>query len=159
MLPLIANGKTVDPRDPGSPKVWQLEAAMGAAIECLDRSGAVVVRRDRFSPVKATSDLLALRSDAYETTADHRLVLAEARRGRPPEIDLDARHYKLLADFEALFPAGAPSLVDCESMRVEGPVRFGPGVVCRGRVVFRNPTAKIRTVAAGTYGDTEVTVA
>ena len=32
-LPLIVNPKTVDPRDPTSPAVLQLESAMGAAIE------------------------------------------------------------------------------------------------------------------------------
>jgi UDP-N-acetylglucosamine pyrophosphorylase len=155
-LPLITNRKTVDPRDAGSPKVVQLEAAMGAAIECLDDAGAVVVTRDRFSPVKGTGDLLALRSDAYATTADHRLVLAEARRGRPPVIELDGKRYKVLADFEALFPEGAPSLVDCESLKIEGPVRFAAGVVCVGRVVFRHRGTEPRTVPAGTYRDTEV---
>ena len=30
----MKNGKTVDPRDKASPKVLQLETAMGAAIQC-----------------------------------------------------------------------------------------------------------------------------
>ena len=30
----MKNAKTVDPRDKASPKVLQLETAMGAAIEC-----------------------------------------------------------------------------------------------------------------------------
>ena len=36
-LPLIRNEKTIDPRDKSTPKVFQLETAMGAAIECFDR--------------------------------------------------------------------------------------------------------------------------
>src|SRR5262249_48358508 len=100
-LPLITNVKTVDPRNPNSPKVIQLESAMGAAIECFDRTGAIVVPRTRFSPVKTTTDLLALRSDAYRVTEDFRLVLDESRRGQPPVVDLDAAHYKLLVDFES----------------------------------------------------------
>lgn len=157
-LPLITNAKTVDPRDATSPKVIQLESAMGAAIECLERAGAVVVPRVRFSPVKATGDLLALRSDAYTATPDHRLVLAEARQGTPPVIDLDGKHYKIMADFEQLFPEGAPSLLRCRSLRVEGPVRFGAGVICEGKVTFRNPGTEARTVAPGVYRDTEVAV-
>ena len=38
---------------------------MGSAIESFDDSGAVVVPRSRFAPVKTTNDLFVLRSDAY----------------------------------------------------------------------------------------------
>lgn len=65
-LPLIKNKKTVNPRDSSSPPVFQLETAMGSAIECFDDSGAVVVPRERFAPVKTTNDLFALRSDVYK---------------------------------------------------------------------------------------------
>jgi len=109
---------------------------MGAAIECFARSGAVVVPRSRFAPVKSTSDLLALRSDAYRVTEDHRLVLAESRQGRPPVVELDGKHYKLLADFEAAFPAGAPSLISCDSLKVTGKKIFPAGLVCKGTVEF-----------------------
>jgi len=155
-LPLITNSKTVDPRDANSPKVLQLESAMGAAIECFERTGALVVPRSRFAPVKTTSDLLALRSDAYRVTDEHQLVLAEARQGRPPLVDLDARHYKILADFERAFAAGLPSLVDCEALKVTGPVRFQAGVVCQGKVEFANAAPHPGIVAAGTYRDVHV---
>ncbi|MEX1009911.1 MAG: UTP--glucose-1-phosphate uridylyltransferase, partial [Chthoniobacterales bacterium] len=102
-LPLIKNTKTVDPRNPSSPQVLQLESAMGAAIECFAKSGAVLVPRTRFAPVKTTADLLALRSDAYQVTPDERLELATERQGIPPEISLDDRYYKLLAGLEAGF--------------------------------------------------------
>lgn len=65
-LPLIKNKKTINPRDSDTPAVFQLETAMGSAIECFDDAGAVVVPRDRFAPVKTCNDLFALRSDAYE---------------------------------------------------------------------------------------------
>ena len=65
-LPLIKNKKTVNPRDSSSPPVFQLETAMGSAIECFDDAGAVVVPRERFAPVKTTNDLFGLRSDAYK---------------------------------------------------------------------------------------------
>ena len=65
-LPIIVNRKTVDPADSSSPKVIQLETAMGTAIETFEGSQAVVVDRSRFKPVKTTNDLLVLRSDVYD---------------------------------------------------------------------------------------------
>jgi UTP--glucose-1-phosphate uridylyltransferase len=145
-LPLIVNRKTVDPGDRSTPEVFQLETAMGAAIGVFDGARPVAVPRRRFSPVKTTEDLLALRSDAYVLGAGARVELAPERDGTPPVVDLDDDHYKLLRDFDARFPAGAPSLVGCERLAVEGDVTFGAGVVVRGAVTVRGP----RRVADGT---------
>jgi UTP--glucose-1-phosphate uridylyltransferase len=54
-LPLIVNRKTVDPSDPRSPGVVQLESAMGAAVGAIDGAGALRVPRTRFAPVKTTN--------------------------------------------------------------------------------------------------------
>jgi len=135
-LALITNVKTVDPRDAGSPKVIQIESAMGSAIECFGSTGAILVPRSRFAPVKTTSDLLALRSDAYRLTEDYLLMLDESRRGQPPVIDLDSKHYKLLADFEAAFPHGPPSLIKCESLKVTGKKIFPANLVVIGKKEF-----------------------
>merc|ERR1719253_651630 len=83
-LPVISNGKTVDPRDKKSTKVLQLETAMGSAIECFEGAQAILIPRSRFAPVKTTADLLALSSDAYEITADSRMLLKAERGGVPP---------------------------------------------------------------------------
>ena len=133
-LPMIANSKTVDPTDPSSPAVIQIETAMGAAIGVFEGAAAVHVPRSRFAPVKTTDQLLALRSDAYELTRDARVQLVPERGETPPIVKLDPRHYRLLADFEARFPAGPPSLVRCERLSVVGDVVFGAGVVVRGAV-------------------------
>jgi UTP--glucose-1-phosphate uridylyltransferase len=137
-LPMIVNRKTVDPADPSSPPVIQLETAMGAAIAVFDGARALHVPRRRFAPVKTTSDLLAVRSDAYVLGEDYRVELAPGRDG-PPVIELDPAYYKLLRDFDARFPAGAPSLVACERLTVEGDVTFGRGVVVRGTVRITGP--------------------
>jgi UTP--glucose-1-phosphate uridylyltransferase len=92
------------------------------------------VPRERFAPVKTTNELLSLRSDCYELTDDWRVVLAPQRDGGPPFVDLDPAHYKLVRDFEARFPFGPPSLVQCRRLVVRGDVRFGAGVVARGEV-------------------------
>jgi UTP--glucose-1-phosphate uridylyltransferase len=138
-LPLIVNRKTVDPGDKSTPEVFQLETAMGAAIGVFDGAQPVCVPRQRFSPVKTTEDLLALRSDAYVLADDARVELAPERDGTPPVVDLDDEHYKLLRDFDARFPAGAPSLVACERIAVEGDVKFGRDVVVRGVVTVQGP--------------------
>jgi UTP--glucose-1-phosphate uridylyltransferase len=131
-LPLIVNRKTVDPADPSSPPVIQLETAMGAAIEVFEGARALRVPRRRFAPVKTTNDLLAVRSDAYVLTEDAHIELAPERGDRPPVVDLDPRFYRLLRDFEARFPAGPPSLVACERLTVVGDVEFGHGDAVRG---------------------------
>lgn len=141
-LPMIVNRKTVDPSDPESPAVLQLETAMGAAIGVFDGAAALRVPRSRFAPVKTTDDLLALRSDAYVLTGDSRVELAPERGGQPPVIDLDSHWFKLLRDFEARFGAGPPSLVACERLAVEGDVAFGRDVVVRGTVRVENDGAE-----------------
>ena len=129
-LPLIVNRKTADPADRSTPEVIQLETAMGAAISVFDGARAVCVPRTRFAPVKTTNDLLVLRSDVYRLTPEaHVEPVAEA-----PFVDLDPAHFGRIADFDARFPAGPPSLVDCERFVVRGDVTFGVGVVARGVV-------------------------
>jgi UTP--glucose-1-phosphate uridylyltransferase len=133
-LPLIRNLKTLDPSDPSSPEVFQIETAMGAALGVIEGARALRVPRERFTPVKTTNDLLALRSDAYEVAGDGRVILAAARAGSPPDVDLDPDHFKLVGDFEPRVAAGAPSLRDASRLVVRGDVTFGADVVIRGDV-------------------------
>jgi UTP--glucose-1-phosphate uridylyltransferase len=149
-LPMIVNRKTVDPSDPSSPGVFQLETAMGAAIGVFDGAAAMRVPRTRFVPVKTTDDLLALRSDAYVLSEDSRVELAASRDGRPPLIDLDGDYFKLLRDFEARFESGPPSLVACERLAVDGDVAFGRDVVVRGSVRVQNDGGAQLRIADGT---------
>ena len=130
-LPLIRNVKTVDPTDSRSPEVFQIETAMGAAIEVFEGATAIVVGRDRFLPVKTTNDLLLLRSDAYELAQDGALRLSV---DAAPLVDLDAKVYKTMAGFEARFPFGAPSLSGATSLTVRGDWSFGSDVVVTGGV-------------------------
>lgn len=148
-LPMIKNKKTVDPRDPDSPKVFQLEIAMGAAIECFEGALAVEVPRSRFAPVKTTADLLALRSDAYEVLEDGQVRLRAERNGVPPDVSLSGE-YKLVDSLDGL---GVPSLIKCESLKVKGLHRFDSGVIIEGKVAFENANAETKVVHAGTYKD------
>jgi UTP--glucose-1-phosphate uridylyltransferase len=152
-LPMIRNAKTVDPSDKSTPAVYQLETAMGAAIEVFEGARALAVPRSRFAPVKTTDDLLALRSDAYRLDGDALVVLAPERAGRVPFVALDSDHFKLLRDFEARFPQGPPSLVECDRLVVEGDVRFGAGVVVRGDVTVRQEGGQPRAIEDGAVLD------
>jgi UTP--glucose-1-phosphate uridylyltransferase len=148
-LPLIRNRKTVDPTDKSSPAVYQLESAMGAAIQVFEDARPLRVPRTRFAPVKTTDDLLALRSDAYVLGEGARVTLAPEREGRVPVISLDGDHFKIMRDFDARFPAGPPSLKACDRFTVEGDVRFGRGVVARGTVTVRQEGDGQRVVEDG----------
>jgi UTP--glucose-1-phosphate uridylyltransferase len=135
-LPMIVNRKTVDPGDPSSPAVVQLETAMGAAIGVFEGAAALRVPRTRFTPVKTTNQLLVVRSDAYLLEDDFTLRPA---RERVPHVQLDPGFFKLMSDFEPRFAHGPPSLVDCERLTVEGDVSFGRDVVVRGQVRVEGP--------------------
>ncbi len=151
-LPMIRNNKTVDPRDRKSTPVIQLESAMGAAIECFAGSTAIDVPRSRFAPVKSTGDLLALRSDAYEILKNGQVRLHASRHDKPPVIVL-SDEYKLV---DSIGNLGIPSLIDCRSLTLSGPLRFAPGVIIQGDVEVKNLGSETKVVAAGTYRDTTV---
>jgi UTP--glucose-1-phosphate uridylyltransferase len=103
---------------------------MGAAIGVFEGAGAIEVDRSRFLPVKATSDLLVLRSDAYELAEGAQVRLAPERTAAPL-VDLD-KPYKLVNDFDARFPYGPPSLVRSDQLTVKGDWTFGRDVLVVG---------------------------
>ncbi len=136
-LPLILNEKPVDPTELASPRVYQLETAMGSAIACFAGAQALVVPRSRFVPVKKNNDLLLLWSDVYDLDESFHLVMTPARTA-PPLIFLDERYYQFIDDMRERFPHGAPSLLNCTELRVEGNVYFGRNVTLHGKVHIVN---------------------
>ena len=132
-LPLIRNVKTVDPADPSTPEVIQIETAMGAAIEVFEGARTIEVGRDRFVPVKTTNDLLVLRSDVYDVGTD---FVLDPVADPLPYVDLDPEYYKLVPDFERRFPEGAPSLREATSLKVSGDWTFGRKVKVVGDVAL-----------------------
>ena len=134
-LPLIRNEKPVDPTDPHSPRVYQLETAMGSAIAVFEGAQAMRVSRRRFVPVKKNNDLLLLRSDVYRLNEQYEL---EQMVDELPLIDLDMRYYQLLNELETRFPHGAPSLKMCRRLEITGDVYFGRNVAVKGDAKIMN---------------------
>lgn len=147
-LPIIRNSKTVNPRDPKSAKVFQLETAMGAGIECFPGARAVNVPRSRFFPVKTTSDLLLLRSDAVSVDADGKVALAPERNGTAPIVDLDPGLYKLVDSLDSL---GLPSLVGLDKLTLRGHFHFQDGAVLQGTLLMENNTEETKEILPGVY--------
>lgn len=148
-LPMIRNSKTVDPRDRDSTPVYQLETAMGSAIAVFAGAGAVCIPPSRFAPIKKTNDLLDVRSDNYVLTETFEVAPNPRRNLGRAFIDLEPASYQFVDDFEARFPAGPPSLVDCERLVVRGDIRFGAGVVLKGDVTLENATGAPAVVPDG----------
>jgi UTP--glucose-1-phosphate uridylyltransferase len=137
-LPLIRNVKHLDPADPRTPEVIQIETAIGAAIEVFEDAQTIEVGRDRFIPVKTTNDLLVLRSDVYDLGQDFGLDQA----ADVPFVELDPEFYKLVGDFDQRFPEGAPSLRKASSLKVDGDFTFGRGVQVVGDVELESNAAQ-----------------
>lgn len=142
-LPLIRNAKTVNPTNHHSTPIFQIETAMGAAIEIFPNSQAIEVPRTRFAPVKTTNDLLLVRSDLYELNEKFELQPKDANLQKPV-IDLDPRFYKFIQDFEARFPAGNPTLAECKELKVEGDFTFGANVKIKGKAHLKPQPQKIQ---------------
>lgn len=131
-LPLIKNQKTVDPTAPDSPQVYQIECAMGAIVEKFANVQPVLVGRERFLPVKTTSDLLLLRSDFYQMQPNFQLT---TERNDVPRIQLNPKFYRTIAQFEQRFQR-IPSLREITSLQVTGDVQFDRDMQLSGDVVL-----------------------
>ena len=155
-LPMIKNGKTVDPKDDASPKVIQLETAMGAAIECFKGAGAVVVPRTRFAPVKKCNDLLLLRSNAFSVVDSVIGLSPKVASGKAPVVDLDSKAYKLVDQLEAATRGGEPSLTKCDKLVVKGKVNLTRRNVFVGTVTVVNSGDEPKTLPPATYTNTTI---
>jgi hypothetical protein len=61
--------------------------------------------------------------------------------------------YKLVDKIEAL---GVPSLIDCASLTVKGPIHLELGVIIKGDVLIDNTGSTIQNVKAGVYQDQQI---
>jgi UTP--glucose-1-phosphate uridylyltransferase len=155
-LPIIKNQKTLDPRNEKSPKVFQIETAMGAAISLFEGAAVIRVPASRFFPVKKCNDLLTIRSDRFVFSEKDDLMLNPKIGSRTITIDLDPKYYGKIDGFDERFSEGIPSLIDCDSLTIDGDVRFEKNVTIKGRVVIKNTGDSQAIIKQGSVIDRDV---
>lgn len=155
-LPMIRNPKTLDPRDENSPKVFQIETAMGAAISLFENAAVIKVPPSRFLPVKKCNELLSIRSDRFIFSKKNHLTLNPEIGPKTIKIDLDPKYYGKIDHFDERFNNGIPSLTDCESLTIKGNVRFENNVTIKGRVVIINKGKTQAVIKAGTVVEKDI---
>jgi UTP--glucose-1-phosphate uridylyltransferase len=155
-LPIIKNQKTLDPRNENSPKVFQVETAMGAAISLFEGAAAIRVPVSRFFPVKKCNELLAIRSDRFVFSEKDDLILNPEIGSRSITIALDPKYYGKIDGFDERFSEGIPSLIDCDALTIDGDVRFEKNVTIKGRVVIKNNGEFQAVIKQGSVIDRDV---
>ena len=149
-LPMIRNPKTLDPRDENSPKVFQIESAMGAAISLFEGAAVIKIPSSRFLPVKKCNDLLSIRSNRFIFSKESHLILNPKIGSKSIQIDLDPKYYGKIDGLDERFNNGIPSLTDCELLAIKGDVRFENNVSIKGRVVITNKGKNQAVIKEGT---------
>jgi len=126
-MAVIVNEKSVADK-----QVIQLETAIGSALEQFSGAVGLVVGRDRFLPVKNTSDLMIAQSDLF--------VFAKGRPVRNPDRTLAGlpsislgKEFKMLDDYLRRIPQ-PPSILDLEELDIEGDVILETDLIFKGKV-------------------------
>jgi UTP--glucose-1-phosphate uridylyltransferase len=71
-------------------------------------------------------------------------------------VKLDPKFYKKIDSLEARFADGIPSLIDCDSLTIEGDVKFEKNVTVKGSVVIRNTQQSQSVVKEGSVIDSDL---
>lgn len=131
-LPFIANEKTLNPNDKSTPKVYQIEQAMGAAISLFDGAAILEVEKERFFPVKTTNDLFLLRSDRF--SLENSMLKSFDENKSECNVVLNPKFYGNFADFEKRVKNGVPKLQKCISLTVNSDIEFNYEMEFEGEV-------------------------
>ena len=141
-LNLIVNEKQVVGRP-----VIQLETAIGAGLENFDGARGLVVGRDRFFPVKNTSDLMLLQSGLF-VSKDGRIIPSPTNNQKTlPLIDWK-EPFNSLEEFQKRIPV-IPDIQELELLEMEGDVTFEGDVSLKGKVKLVGKDKPVR-VSPGT---------
>jgi UTP--glucose-1-phosphate uridylyltransferase len=77
-------------------------------------------------------------------------------RSETIKIKLDSRYYGKIDRFDERFKDGIPSLVDCESLTIEGNVFFEKNVTIKGNVTIKHTENSKAIVLEGVTIDRDV---
>nr|CAG8484140.1 10807_t:CDS:2 [Entrophospora candida]CAG8575090.1 1811_t:CDS:2 [Entrophospora candida] len=129
-LEVITNKKTLDSGE----KVIQLETAVGAAIKHFANAHGINVPRNRFLPVKSTSDLFLITSDLYSLNHGE-LVMNPKRLFQTVPLVKLGDGFKKVSNFLARFQS-PPYILELDHLTVTGDVTFGANVELKGTVII-----------------------
>ncbi|KAH9724772.1 UTP--glucose-1-phosphate uridylyltransferase [Citrus sinensis] len=146
VLVLVAPVPSIDLRNslinlrPG--KFQLVDITQNPTKQFFDHTIGINVAQSRYLPVNSTSDLLLLQSDLY--TADEGILVQNPARDNPanPSIELGPEFEKV-NDFQSRFKS-IPSIINLDSLKVEGDVWFGAGITLKGKVsIVAKPGMKL----------------
>jgi len=126
-LGVIVNQKKV-----GDLSVVQLETAIGSALDNFASAVGLTVSRDRFRPVKTTSDLFLIQSDLFVRENGILHLNPERQMEGLPSIQF-GETFKHLQDYNSRIPE-IPSLLGLRSLEVRGDVRFAGRSTLQGDI-------------------------
>jgi len=141
-LTLIVNEKQVVGRP-----VVQLETAIGAGLESFDDAKGLVVGRDRFLPVKNTSDLMLIQSDLFVFENGRMIRNPTHNQKTLPSVDWKTP-FTDLEEFQKRVPF-IPDMRELVSLEMEGDVTFEGEVSLKGRVTLVGNEKPVR-IPSGT---------
>jgi len=141
-LDLIVNEKQVVGRP-----VIQLETAIGAGLESFDGALGLVVERDRFFPVKNTSDLMLLQSGLFVFESG-RIVHGPTYSQKTLPLITWREPFTDLEEFQKRIPI-VPDIRELEFLEMEGDVTFEGEVSLKGRVILTGNEKPVR-IPSGT---------
>lgn len=126
-LGVIVNKKSV-----GDLPVVQLETAIGSALDSFASAVGLTVSRDRFRPVKTTSDLFLIQSDLFVREKGVLRINPERQTKNLPLIQF-GETLKHLEDYNSRIPE-VPSLHKLKSLEIRGDVRFSGRATLEGDI-------------------------
>ena len=109
-----------------------METAVGTALNAFPSAVGLKVPRNRFLPVKKTSDLLLVQSDLF--SLERGILKMDLGREEPglPRINLEDP-FNDLKEYQKRIPI-APNIMELDSLEIKGEVRFGGKVTLKGKV-------------------------
>eukprot|EP01118_Nematostelium_gracile_P012608 TRINITY_DN4632_c0_g1_i1.p1 TRINITY_DN4632_c0_g1~~TRINITY_DN4632_c0_g1_i1.p1 ORF type:complete len:491 (-),score=114.56 TRINITY_DN4632_c0_g1_i1:6-1478(-) len=148
-LDFIVKVRTVKGRN-----VVQLETPAAMAIHNFKKSAALHVPRDRYRPVKTTSELLQAQSDLYELH-NGRLVMNPARIPATEPLVKLGEEFSTLEQYEKRF-ASIPNILELDHLTVSGDVRFGANITLKGTVIIVADTGSSIYIPDGTILENKI---
>jgi len=117
----------------------QLESYAASAINCFEKSIAVVTPRFRYQQIKTTADLFLLQSNVFVFDRGSYLSLNPSRQelgfANLPSVRFDYEHFGKLSQYQDRFKS-MPNVTELEYLNVAGNVVFGYNITLKGTVII-----------------------